>query len=227
MSDGTTEDLTATANWSSATPNILYVNSAGIATGAQVGSGTIFAKSGGLTGSAALNVMPLMTVSYFNRANAVNSGDDGIIRLVNPGITAGFSATGDLCAMIYVFDRNQELNECCGCRVSESGLRTMSLLHVLTSNPLTGKPPVAGTIEIVPSEPAANGQCDAGSLNPNGMIVGWETNAQSSNGNFQITEIPLTQVPLADTQAQVLQTECTMMQQLGSGAGICSCGSGD
>jgi hypothetical protein len=227
FSDGTARNLTTSATWSSATPNVLYVSNVGVVTGAQVGSGTIRAKSGSLSASAALTVMPLMTVSYFNRANAVSSGYDGTIRLINPGVTTGYTQGDNLCAMIYVFDRNQELNECCGCKVSDSGLRTISLTNGLTSNPLTGKPPIAGTIEIVPSEVGADGQCSAGSINPNGMILGWETNVQGSTGNFQVTEIPMTQVPLSNTQAEVLATECYMLQKLGSGAGVCTCGSGD
>jgi Bacterial Ig-like domain (group 2) len=227
FSDGTTRNQTTSATWSSATPNVVYVSTVGVVTGAQVGSGTVRAKSGSFSASAALTVMPLMTVSYFNRANAVSSGYDGTIRLINPGETTGYTAGDNLCAMIYVFDRNQELNECCGCKVSDSGLRTISLTNGLTSNPLTGKPPVAGTIEIVPSEVGADGQCNAGSITPNGMILGWETNVQGSTGKFQVTEIPMTEVPLAYTQAQVLAAECSMMQKLGSGAGVCSCGSGD
>jgi len=220
FSDETTQNVTSSVTWSSTQPSIVGVSS-GVATAAQVGSATIRAESTGLTGSALLTVTPLMTVSYFDRTNAANSGYDGTVRLVNPGFTAG-----DICGMVYVFDEKQELSECCGCRISDSGLQTLSLINDLTANPLNGIKPVAGAIEIVPSNTSAGEQCDAGSIDPNSVILGWETNVQGSRGNYRLSETPLVGVPLSQTQAQVLASECNIMQQLGSGKGVCSCGSG-
>lgn len=226
LSDGTTQNITGTVTWSTGTPNILNVTDGGLVTGVQVGAGTLLARTtSGSKASASVTVTPLMTVSYFNRVNAASSGYDGTIRLVNPGVTTGYS-DGNLCAMVYVFDRNQELNECCGCTISDSGLRTLSLINDLTANPLSGKAPVAGSIEIVPAEPGSSGQCNAGSLDPNGVMLGWETNVQGTTGTFQVTEMPLLLVPLGNTEGKVLASECSMLQQLGSGAGVCSCGSG-
>jgi len=222
FSDGTTQDMTGTATWSSEQPSIVAVSPSGVATAEQVGSATILAQSNGFTGSAAITVTPLMTVSYFQRANAVSSGIDGTLRLVNPGFPPQ-----DMCAMIYVFDDNQEMNECCGCKISDNGMRTFSLISDLTANTLTGKQPNVGVIEIVPSNPDPSGQCNAASPVPNGLIPGWETNAQGTAGSFQTTEIPTAINPLGDAEAQVLQTLCTAIQQLGSGAGICSCGTGN
>jgi hypothetical protein len=222
-SDGTTADMTTTVRWSSSTPIILNVTSGGLVTGAQVGAGTLLATmaTGSFSASASLTVTPLMTVSYFNRANAASSGYDATIRITNPGYVAG-----NLCAMVYVFDSNQEMNECCGCSVSDNGLLTLSLVNDLTANTLTGKAPAAGSIEMVPSEPGTNGQCNAASLTPNGELLGWETNVQGSTGSFQVTEAPLALAPLGSSESQVLASECTMMQQLGSGAGSCTCWSG-
>jgi hypothetical protein len=222
LSDGTTQNTTGAAEWSSEEPSIVGISSGGMATGQQVGAAIILARIGTLTGSAVIRTIPLMNVSYFNRANAVSSGYDGTIHLINPGVS-----TGDQCAMIYVFAANQELNECCGCKISDSGLRTLSLVYDLTANPLSGKQPVAGTIEIVPSDSGQSGQCNAGSLVPNGMILGWETNVQGSSGSFAITEITSIPSPLSASEAEVLATECTMIQQLGSGTGTCSCGTGN
>jgi hypothetical protein len=222
FTDGSTEDVTRAAAWSSQQPQIVSVSSGGVATGEQLGSATVVAESMGLTASVVIKVVPLMTVSYFNLANAVSSGSDGTVRLVNPGTTPG-----DMCAMVYVFDRNQELNECCGCKISDSGLLTLSLVKDLTANTLTGKKPVAGSVEVVPSDPDLNGQCNAGSPAPNRMIHAWETNIQDSSGSFPTTEIRFANGQLSDTEAQVLGTLCSMIQQMGSGAGICSCGTGN
>jgi trimeric autotransporter adhesin len=222
LSDGTTQNLTRTATWRSSQPAIVGVSSAGVLTAQQVGSATIQAQSNSFNASASLTVTPLMTVSYFNRVNSIASGVDGTVELANPGFTAG-----NLCAMVYVFDQQQELNECCGCTISYNGMRTFSLLTDLTGNPLTGKEPLAGTIEIVPANPGQNGVCDPGSSSPNSMLPGWATNVQGAAGAYQVTEIPLATVPLAATQAQVLAGECSILEQLGEGKGVCSCGSGN
>jgi hypothetical protein len=222
FSDGSTQDVTSTATWSSQQPTIVGVNTTGLITAESAGLSTITASTNGASGSAAVTVTPLMIVSYFDRAYAVSSGIDGTVRIVNPGYTSG-----EMCAMIYVFDRSQELNECCGCLISDSGLLTLSLLNDLTSNPLTGIPPVAGNIEIVPATPGPGNQCNAGSPTPNSLLVGWETNVQSSKPPYQITEIPASSGPLSSSEAQVLATDCAMLQRLGSGSGTCTCGTGD
>ena len=99
--------------------------------------------------------------------------------------------------MVYVFDQNQELTECCGCSVSDSGLRTLSLLNDLTANPLTGTKSPAGTVMVIPSDIGQNPQCDPGSLTPTGVILGWETNDQAlSNGTFQVTDTSFASAPL-------------------------------
>jgi hypothetical protein len=223
MSNGTIQNMTASAAWSSTQPDIASVTSYGYATAQQVGTTTIEAEINGITGSASLTVIPLMAVSYFNLANAQQTGFEDTVQLTNPGLTSG-----NLCAMVYVLDSKQVLNECCGCTISDSGLLTLSLANDLTANTLTGKQPVAGVIEVVPSNPGQNGQCNAASLSPNGVILGWGTNVlpPSANTNVQVTEETFAQTQLSNTEASVLAGECSMIQQLGSGAGVCSCGTG-
>jgi hypothetical protein len=224
VSDGTTQDITATTSWSSANSAVASVNSNGVVMAMQIGATTIQAQANNLTGSANLTVVPLATVYYFNRANSVQFGVDGTVLLTNPGL-----APGDLCAMVYVFDQNQELNECCGCSVSDSGLRTLSLVNDLTSNPLTGKTPNVGMIKIVPSNPGQNQICDPGALAPSGAIIAWGTNLQrvGGAGTFEMTEGTYETVPLADSESTFLTNTCNFARQLGSGKGICSCGTGD
>jgi trimeric autotransporter adhesin len=55
-SDGSTQDLTSSSQWSSSNSNVAVVNASGVATGVAVGTATVTAQSGGLTGSAALTV---------------------------------------------------------------------------------------------------------------------------------------------------------------------------
>jgi hypothetical protein len=223
LSDGTTQDLTGIVAWSSTQPAIASVSSGGLAIAEQVGSTTILAEGSGLTGSADLSVMPLIAVNYFDRASAEKSGADGTVRLTNPG-----STPGGLCAMVYVFDQNQALNECCGCSVTDSGMRSISLLLDLSANPLTGNKPQTGVIKVVPSDLGQNPQCDPGSLAPAGVILGWGSNVQVlSDGTFQVTETRFEMAPLNDGETTNLVSECNFLKQAGSGKGICSCGSGD
>ncbi len=61
---------------------------------------------------------------------------------------------GTLCAMIYVFDDNEEMQACCGCPVTPDGLRTMSVITNLTLNFAINKGDVAaGAIKMVSAEP--------------------------------------------------------------------------
>jgi len=222
MSDGSTQDVSGTATWSSTPSGIVSVGGGGMATAQRPGSTTIQAQAGGFTGSATLAVMPLMLVNYYARSSAVASGIDGTVYLTNPGLTST-----SLCAMIYVFDQNQELNECCGCLISDSGLRTLSLLVDLTANPLTGIAPNAGEIKVVPSDPGST--CDPGSPTPDGALNGWETNVQvdSSTGSAQVTETAFDEIQLGSSEGTLMANLCSFLEQLGSGQGICSCGTGD
>ena len=223
LSDGTKQDLTGIVAWSSTQPAIAGVSSGGLAIAEQVGSTTILAEGSGITGSADLSVMPLIAANYFDLATAQQSGADGTVRLTNPGF-----APGGLCAMVYVFDQNQALNECCGCVVTDSGLRSLSLLLDLTANPLTGTKPQTGVVKVVPSDIGQNPQCDPGSLTPTGVILGWGSNVQAlSDSTFQVTETRFEMVPLSDGEATNLVNECNFVKQAGSGKGTCSCGTGD
>ena len=224
LQNGVTQDVTDSVLWSSLPTNIVSLSTGGFATATQVGATTVSASAGGMTGSAAVRVGPGMDVNYFDLANAQVSGADGTIRITNPGTTGG-----DLCAMFYVFDENQELTECCGCSVSQNGLRTLSLTSDFNSNPLTGTPPARGVIQMVPADLSSNPTCNPASITPKGVILGWGSNIQVlNNSTFQFTETKFTPVPLSRAEQQLeLVSQCAFLQQLGSGHGICSCGTGD
>jgi len=83
-----------------------------------------------------------------------NAGNgDNIIRVINPTGSADPSLSGTenpVCAMIYVFDDDEEMGECCGCPISSAGLVTFSVENQLISNWTTGLPnPGVGAIAIV------------------------------------------------------------------------------
>ena len=227
LSDGTKEDVTALATWSASATNIAAVSNTGLATGWHAGSTTVSAAYSGALGSTSVTVDPLLFVSYYSLVNAQAAGMDGSLYITNPGLTAGDPSAGNLCAMIYVFDQHQELEECCGCSVSDSGLRTLSLTNDLTANPLTGVPPAAGEIMMIPSDIGPNPQCDPGSLAPTGVLDAWQTNVQSVPASPTLTEATMDSVPLTQGNEAFLAGLCGYLETLGSGSGTCSCGTGD
>jgi hypothetical protein len=160
-------------------------------------------------------------VNYF--ANNAAPAPDATVRIDNPGLTYG-----NLCAMIYVFDQDQQLSECCGCIETHNGLRTLSVRSNLTSNPLTGVVSHAGVIKVV-SAAVNNSPCDPTSnvtATPNLRV--WVTHIQNAvGGAYPITETESSDSTLGATELANLQAQCSFINILGSGQGVCSCGSGD
>jgi len=92
----------------------------------------------------------------------VGGNGDNIIRLINPNGAANGNLAGakeqTVCAMIYVFDDDEEMGECCGCPLSSTRLATFSVEFNLTSDwALTGGPEGGdhsnGSIAIVAAAP--------------------------------------------------------------------------
>jgi len=87
-------------------------------------------------------------------------GIDGTVNIINPnfrGFPSGSlfppDSSGLVCANIYVFDSAQELIECCGCPLTNDGLRRVSEFFDLTNNPIDGLNHIDGGILIVDSLP--------------------------------------------------------------------------
>ena len=153
---------------------------------------------------------------------------DATARIDNPGLTYG-----NLCAMIYVFAADQQLTECCGCIETHNGLRTLSVHTDLTSNPLTGVVPTNGVIKVVSSAPNSSCNPSAG-VTPKSNLRVWVTHVQNVAplGTFGGLVFPTTETESSDstlsaTELSNLQSQCAYIFILGSGAGICSCGTGD
>jgi hypothetical protein len=159
-------------------------------------------------------------VNYFS--NNAAPAPDATVRIDNPGLTYG-----TLCAMIYVFDADQQLSECCGCPETHNGLRTLSVRSNLTSNPLTGVVSKNGVIKIVST--AFNGACDpTSSFSPTANLRAWVTHIGNPLGSaYPVTETESSDSTLGTTESSNLQAQCAFVQILGSGQGTCSCGTGD
>ena len=172
-----------------------------------------FAAAAGIA-SAQTDVYKL---NYFAN-NFVSGAPDATVRIDNPGYTYG-----NLCAMIYVFNEDQQMAECCGCVQSHNNLMTLSV-RSLTSNALTGVTPRNGVIKIV-SAAVNNSPCDpSANVKPTMNLRAWGTHIQNPvGGAFPITETEFTDSPLGATELANLQAQCAFIGILGSGHGICSC----
>jgi hypothetical protein len=110
---------------------------------------------------------------------------DSIIRLINPNGAANTGITGEseqpVCAMMYVFDDAQEMEECCGCPISSAGMLSFSVDLNLQSNGVFGNDDdiEQGVIAVVAASPNANITTLASPSNGHGCTIG-----QSGACNF-------------------------------------------
>jgi hypothetical protein len=161
-----------------------------------------------------------LKVDYFANANTAGA-PDGTLRVDNPGTYAN----GNICASIFVFDPYQELSECCSCLVTPDGLRILSVNKDVTDNPLTGVVLNTGLIKVVSTIPVA-GVCPLPTaVYPAAAIRSWTTHIQ--NGNFAETETPSQDATLSSGEIRRLAQQCYAVRLIGSGKGVCSCGTGD
>lgn len=164
-------------------------------------------------------------INYFS--NNVAAAPDAQVRIDNPGLTYS-----NLCAMIYVFNNDQQMFECCGCVETHNGLRTLSVKKDLTANTLTGRPTATGVVKIVSAAPN-NAPCDpTGNIRPTANLRAWGTHIQGLSqsgtvGPWGVTETEFSDSPLGATEFANLQAQCAFIGILGSGAGVCTCGTGD
>ncbi len=162
-------------------------------------------------------------VSYFSDNIAPAADDSQGIRLVNFGAggTPLTSPVGDVCANIYVFDANQEMVECCSCRITPNGLIRIPV-GALTSNPVTGVIPTNGDVKILST--AANGPAACTPVTLNGGLldstVGFATHVQLG---FP-TEHLIPAAALSGGEQGFLPQACQFARYLGSGKGVCTCG---
>jgi len=172
-------------------------------------------------GSSVALAQDVFKVNYFS--NNAGTAPDATVRIDNPGLTYG-----NLCAMVYVFDADQQLSECCGCVETHNGLRTLSVRNNLTSNPLTGVRSTNGVIKVV-SAAVNDSPCDPTSnVSPKANLRVWVTHIQNPVGTaYPITETESSDSTLGATELANLQAQCAFVNILGSGHGICSCGTGD
>ena len=166
-----------------------------------------------------------LKVDYFTYANTTDA-PDATLHLTNPGTTGG-----NVCAAIFVFDSIEELSECCSCSLSPNDLRTLSVNHDLTSNPLV-RTLQTGSISIV-STATTDGVCPLPTvLNPtSGGVRAWATHIDRVRFGPLVGYVESTaasqDATLSSTEENELAFACDALYIDGSGYGICSCGTGE
>jgi len=178
---------------------------------------TLVAALAVLVGTASAQTAPpadTLKVDYFSNANT-SGAPDGTVRILNPG-TSG----GNLCADIFVFDTDEELSECCSCKITPDGLLTLSVDTDLTHDPLTGVVLSTGVIKIVSSLTKA-GLCPLPTVSvPAAGLRAWTTHIQGSS--FSITETASQDATLSTKEQNTLQSQCNAISKVGSGRGVCA-----
>ncbi len=136
---------------------------------------------------------------------------------------AGTTAHKTLCADIYVFAPQQELNECRTCAVTPDGLLTLPLIN-LTGNPLTGFTFGEGTVKIASS----SGSCGSSGYplptapTPEPGIHAWITHDQYNGLTTFVTETSFLDYRLSAAELSRLGAQCNEIKIVGSGKGVCS-----
>jgi len=175
---------------------------------------------------------------------------DSIIRLVNPNGGANGNLAGakpqTVCAMIYVFDDDEEMGECCGCPLTSAQLATFSVEFNLTSDwALQGGPEGGahgnGAIAIVAAAPnagschgdsgACNGGCDPTnvpgySVTTANNLLGSRTLSKGPDSFLRsaVLEIQLNDDAGGDPANLIyLQNQCGALIGNGTQGGICTC----
>jgi hypothetical protein len=173
-------------------------------------------------------------VTYYSNAHETGA-PDGHLRLDNPGVDNSQS----LCADVYVLDAEEELLECCGCSLSADDLRTFSINNDLTANTANGEVPVIGVIKVISAAPNPApkfGQCDPtggasftgfpNNIVPTPDIRGWATHIYFTGRAFLASDQTIQGATLSTWELDYLQKACFGIRALGSGRGVCKCGTG-
>jgi len=175
------------------------------------------------------------SIAYFTHANE-SSVPAGVVHIVNNGSTGGFGlpdpdiGPGDLCANIYVFREDQELVECCSCKISPNGMIGVNVNTQLAANPGDGTPIHQGDIKVVsshgggrhgaglPEPPSVDDRshaypCDpTTSWYPRGELEAWIThvrpNTVSSTPAYFSTEVDFSAARLSHSEEEKMQQRC-------------------
>lgn len=180
-------------------------------------------------------------IKYFN----INYGSGNIIvsnaGSMSSGNNPADDSSGTICANVYSFDPNEEMQTCCACPVTPNGLSSLNVNEDIIAQNLIVNPSTAITVKVLftlKSGQNGGGICDPTQPTSANLASGglaWGTNLR--NVTFQgsppstvnaVTETRFTRAELSSAELSKLATYCRYIKILGSSvAGICkSCQAG-
>jgi hypothetical protein len=152
-------------------------------------------------------------VGYYANAK-VSGAPDAQVRFTNDG-----STESTLWADIYVFNNDEQMEECCSCGITADGYLDLDVNKDLLGNQLAPEEGTSdGVIKVISSDVFG-----PTSPSPTGGIRGWISHVQNTVSGFSITENDLKDSFLSSSELATLGTTCGFVLSLGSGAGACSC----
>lgn len=173
-------------------------------------------------------------VTYYNNSNPV---PDSTFHIVNPGYDVttldpnGKPTSGYLCAMIYVFNNDEQLEECCGCLLTADSEITLSLNKDLLKNPVNGVNVTQhGVVKII-SATENNAPCDptadVNPITPVTELQAWGTHTLKFGSVYPEAEERFQYATLQTFELDFDEYLCSTIYTEGSNKGICTCGYGD
>jgi len=141
-------------------------------------------------------------VTYYSNANTANA-PDATVRVINDG-----DQSGNLNALIYVFDDSEELTECCTCVVTPDGLLSESVNKNLTANPITGKTLTRGVIKVISSSTESDATTSFAANTPTAGLRPWATHIQKAASGYAVTETLFADSNLVKNEQTLLQELC-------------------
>jgi|SRR5271156_754458 len=166
------------------------------------------------SGAAMAQTADVLKVTYFS-----NNGSLGaplaFVHVLNPGV-------GALCADIYVWRADQELEECCSCPISNNGLLTFAVVEG-TQNPGDGGGrPFSGSIDIIADSTPDCTDATAAAPTPAPTLRAWATHVNvDTTATFDVTETPFVDATLSSGQLAEAAGRCAAIQANDSGRGLC------
>jgi len=197
-----------------------------------------------------INYMANPTVSTLPGGNVVNITNEGELGNCPFGPSGCLTDVGDICVNVYVFQSDEELEECCACLVTPNALVHLTAADLI-GNPGNGVTPTNGVvIKLLATIPSTTkGGIPAGTVggtltgsfcNPAQGFVGataipatannlapgmhaWRTTIHqaSATPSYQITENVFQNSVLSDGELATLNTLCRVIFGNGSGPGQC------
>ncbi len=157
---------------------------------------------------------------------------DSVVNVSNAGTQGGFDPAGRICVNTYVFSPDEQMVACCSCRVTPNALNSYSVTNDLVSNTLTPMTLTSAVIKLLATVPV-RGTCNA-ALSPAPPLApgmrAWGTSLHAlptSPTTYGVTETEFSPAALSLSELTKLSQQCSTIQTIGSGRGICdSCRAG-